>query len=75
MSGSWTDWRIASEEKTMTRQRYDPTYHRDGSVTYWSVTLQQWVRSRWEDVADETYAQQGEAFRRRGKRALEESRG
>lgn len=24
---------------------YDPTYHRDGTVTYWSVYRQVWVRS------------------------------
>lgn len=36
---------------------YSPTLHRDGSVTYWSVYRQQWVRGR--SLPDEDYAAQG----------------
>lgn len=28
------------------------TYHRDGTVSYWSVTTQSWIRSRLISVAD-----------------------
>ena len=29
---------------TKTNDAYKTTYHRDGTVTYWSVYLQQWQR-------------------------------
>lgn len=43
--------------KTSTRKARDPyatTYHRDGSVTVWSVYQQQWIRT--SDPSDETLA-------------------
>ena len=38
--------------------RYSATFHRDGTVTYWSVYLQQWVRS--SSMSDEEIAAQGD---------------
>ena len=40
------------------------TNHRDGTVTYWSIYQQQWVRHA-ESVPDEEYAAMGEAERER----------
>ena len=31
--------------KNSTKSAYSPTYHRDGTVTYWSVYSQVWVRA------------------------------
>ncbi len=42
-----------------------PTYHRDGSVSYWDVFLQQWARRPAQDVTDAVQASQDDAFRRR----------
>ncbi len=42
-----------------------PTYHRDGSVSYWDVFLQQWARRPAHDLSDEVQASQGDVFRRR----------
>ena len=42
-----------------------PTYHRDGSVSYWDVFLQQWARRPAQDIGDEAQASQGDVFRRR----------
>jgi hypothetical protein len=42
-----------------TKGPYDPTYHRDGTVTYWSVYHQRWVhRSR--SISDEELAAAGD---------------
>ena len=38
--------------------RYSATFHRDGTVTYWSVYLQQWVRS--SSISDEEIVAQGD---------------
>ena len=45
-----------------------PTYHRDGSVSYWDVYLQQWARRPAQDISDEVQASQDEVFRRRVRR-------
>lgn len=52
---------------TRTRSTYAPTYHRDGTVTYWSVYMQQWIRATASAIYDDdaTMASQGETFRRR----------
>ena len=39
------------------RNKYSPKYHRDGTVTYWSVYQQVWVRS--SRISDEELAAQG----------------
>ena len=45
---------------------YAPTFHRDGSVTYWSVYEQQWRRSRnTRDISDREYSAMGGAERGR----------
>ena len=35
---------------------YDARYHRDGTVTYWSVYQQVWVRADPHHISDEEYA-------------------
>lgn len=42
---------------------YSPTLHRDGTVTYWSVYSQQWVRS--SSLPDQEYAAIGSEDRER----------
>ncbi len=37
---------------------YDPTLHRDGTVTYWSVYRQVWIE-RAASIPDEEYAAMG----------------
>jgi len=44
---------------TIERRTADPfrtTYHRDGTVTLWSVYRQQWERQHVDDLSDETLA-------------------
>ena len=42
-----------------------PTYHRDGTVSYWDVYLQQWARQPAHEIRDEVQASQCDVFRRR----------
>ena len=42
-----------------------PTYHRDGTVSYWDVFLQQWARRPAQEVTDAVQASQDDVFRRR----------
>ena len=42
---------------------YDPTYHRDGTVTYWDVYAQSWHRAHADQISDQTMASQDRTFR------------
>ena len=42
-----------------------PTYHRDGSVSYWDVFLQQWQRRPAQEISDSVQASHDDVFRRR----------
>lgn len=44
---------------------YRPTYHRDGTVTIWSVYQQRWLRVSARKVSDRELAAMPEAWRAR----------
>lgn len=48
---------------------FNPIYHRDGTVTYWSVYRQVWV-SRASGISDEEYAAMDSRTRSRVKRHI-----
>jgi len=48
---------------TKKRSIYAPTYHRDGTITYWDVYLQQWVRCEAASISAATCATQDDRFR------------
>jgi len=52
---------------------YKSTYHRDGSITFWSCYLQQWVRSPASHVNNQDLATMDEADRARTMRLREKS--
>ncbi len=47
------------------KEQCRPTYHRDGTVSYWDVYLQQWARRPAQDVTEAVQASQDDVFRRR----------
>jgi len=44
---------------------YDPTFHRDNTVMFWSVYQQRWVRCRASRISDAELASMSEPERRR----------
>jgi hypothetical protein len=57
--------RIPLEERNRAPSQYASRYHRDGTVTYWSVYQQSWVRLAAEEIADEILATLPESERLR----------
>ena len=47
------------------KEQCRPTYHRDGSVSYWDVYLQQWARRPAQEVTEAVQASHDDVFRRR----------
>ncbi len=50
-------------EKTMTM--FSPTFHRDNTVTFWSVYEQRWVRCKASRISDAELASMSDSERRR----------
>lgn len=44
---------------------YRPTYHRDGTVTIWSVHEQRWLRVSASEISDQELAAMPDAWRAR----------
>jgi hypothetical protein len=44
---------------------YNPTFHRDGTVTFWSVFEQRWVRCNALLISDAELASMSDSERRR----------
>ena len=51
------------------------TYHRDGSVSYWSVCRQQWVRETADKIANRELAAMRESERQRVEAVMVAQRG
>ena len=49
---------------------YKTKFHRDGSITYWSVYCQVWVRHAW-DIPDEELAAMSQPDREKSIRILD----
>jgi len=49
-----------------------PTYHRDGTVSYWNVYEGRWDRRPAQEIADEVQASHDEGFRLRVARMVEQ---
>ena len=49
------------------------TFHRDGTVTFWSVFSQVWTRLHVSEISDETLATMNDAFRARVARIVARS--
>ena len=47
------------------KEQCRPTYHRDGTVSYWDVYLQQWARRPAQEVTEAVQASHDDVFRRR----------
>ncbi len=47
------------------KEQCRPTYHRDGTVSYWDVYQQQWARRPAQDVTEAVQASHDDVFRRR----------
>jgi len=47
------------------KEQCRPTYHRDGTVSYWDVFLQQWARRPAQEVTEAVQASHDDVFRRR----------
>ncbi len=47
------------------KSNYMTTFHRDGSVSYWNVYQQQWVREQASEVSDQDLASMSSGDRER----------
>jgi len=50
---------------TQEKQMYNPTFHRDNTVTFWSVYEQRWVRCAASRISDAELASMSDSERRR----------
>jgi hypothetical protein len=70
MGWGWAsrEWLVKKGNMKNTKSVLSPKLHRDGTVTYWSVYRQVWVRAG--SVPDHELAEQGERDRARIQRHL-----
>jgi hypothetical protein len=53
------------------KSNYQTTFHRDGTVSYWDVYQQQWVRQAASQVRDQDLASMGSSDRERVQKMAE----